>query len=73
MSKLATGLILIVFLSGCATSEVPARVANTYEVAGKVYCDTPVFSNLENMIVRWIQATIAPEWEPVCQDRRAEE
>ena len=64
--------MLSAMLGGCATGEVPERVANTYEVAGKVYCDTPIFSNVENMVVRWIKATVAPDWTPVCSDRRGE-
>lgn len=63
-------LSLSALLGGCATAEVPTRLANTYEVTGKVYCDTPIFHNIENMVVRWIKATVAPEWEPVCTDRR---
>lgn len=63
-------LALSALLGGCATAEVPTRLANTYEVTGKVYCDTPIFHNIENMVVRWIKATVAPEWEPVCTDRR---
>ena len=65
-------LALSVLLGGCATTEVPTRLANTYEVTGKVYCDTPIFHNIENMVVRWIKATVAPEWEPVCSNRRSE-
>ena len=65
-------LLLTALLGGCATAEVPTRLANTYEVAGEVYCDTPIFHNIETMLVRWIQATIAPEWESVCSDRRAD-
>ena len=65
-------LLLTALLGGCATAEVPTRIVNTYEVTGKVYCDTPVFHNIETMLVRWIQAVIAPEWEPVCSARREE-
>jgi len=64
-------LILVaisILLVGCATAEVPPRVSNTYEVAGKIYCDTPIFHNVETILVGWIQATIAPTWEPVCGD-----
>ena len=64
---------LVILLAGCATAEVPARVSNTYEVAGSVYCDTPILSNIEDMLVRWIQATISPTWEPVCEAREAAE
>lgn len=63
---------MVIILAGCATAEVPPRVANTYEVTGKVYCDTPVFKNLETIIVGWLRATVAPTWEPVCGDREAE-
>ena len=69
MKKLLLLTVISILLAGCASAEVPDRVANTYEVAGKVYCDTPVFSNVENLLVKWIQATIAPDWEPVCGDR----
>lgn len=63
------GILLGIVLTGCITNEVPARVSNTYEVAGKVYCDTAIFSNVERMVVRWLQATVAPEWTPVCSER----
>jgi|TARA_R110000796_G_scaffold52141_3_gene122929 hypothetical protein len=62
--------LTILMLTGCTSTEVPARLANTYAVTGKVYCDTPIFHNIESMVVRWIQASVAPEWEPVCSDRR---
>ena len=69
-------IIFIIFLAamlgGCATAEVPVKVANTYEVAGKVYCDTPIFHNIETIIVGWLRATVAPAWEPVCGDRDSE-
>jgi hypothetical protein len=65
-------VMAILTLNACATDQVPTRVANTYEVAGKVYCDTPIFHNIESMVVRWIKATVAPEWNPVCSDRREE-
>ena len=64
---------LLTLLMGCKTAEVPERVSNTYEVAGKVYCDTPIFRNVESMIVRWIKATVAPEWQPICSGRRTEQ
>lgn len=67
---LAILILLSAMLGGCKSTEVPDRVANTYEVAGQVYCDTPIFHNIESMVVRWIKATVAPEWEPVCSDRR---
>ena len=62
-------LIALLVLTGCASSEVPDRVANTYEVTGKIYCDTPIFHNVETILVGWLQATVAPQWEPVCGDR----
>ena len=71
MSRFLMLIAVLLLLVSCATAEVPARVSNTYEVAGKVYCDTPIFHNIETMVVRWIQATVAPEWEPVCANREA--
>lgn len=73
MRLIALLILLAAMLGGCATANVPTRLANTYEVTGQVYCDTPIFHNIENMVVRWIQATIAPQWEPVCEERRASE
>jgi len=67
--KLLLLLASLFFLVGCATAEVPERLANTYEVTGKVYCDTPFFHNVETILVGWIQATVAPSWEPICGDR----
>ena len=59
----------IIFLTGCASNQVPDRLANTYEVTGKIYCDTPIFHNVETIVVGWLQATVAPKWQPVCGDR----
>jgi hypothetical protein len=73
LGRKITGLVLVLLLTGCATAEVPNRIANTYEVTGKVYCDTPIFHNIETIVVGWIQATIAPAWEPVCGDRSVED
>lgn len=64
MKIVMIGLILLI--PGCTTNEVPDRIANTYEVTGKVYCGTPIFHNVETIVVRWIQATISPTWKPVC-------
>lgn len=72
MKKLKALVFLGLLLTGCASPTVPPRIANTYEVAGKIYCDTPIFHNIETIVVGWIQATIAPAWEPVCADRRTE-
>jgi len=70
MKIIAFLVLLAALLGGCTTAEVPSRIANTYEVTGKVYCDTPLFHNIEDIIVRWLQATVAPTWEPVCLERR---
>lgn len=66
---IAALILAVLFLTSCSTAEVPARVANTYEVTGKIYCDTPIFKNVETILVGWLQATIAPEWTPVCGGR----
>ena len=60
---------IILLFTACATAEVPARVANTYEVTGKIYCDTPISHNIESIVVGWLRATVAPEWQPVCDQR----
>tara|TARA_R110000751_G_scaffold300642_1_gene412486 strand:- start:383 stop:598 length:216 start_codon:yes stop_codon:yes gene_type:complete len=62
-------VVAVLFLTSCATAEVPDRVANTYTVAGKIYCRTPIGHNIETIVVGWLNATIAPSWQPVCGDR----
>jgi hypothetical protein len=59
-------VLAVLFLTSCTTAEVPQRVANTYAVTGKVYCGTPIGHNIEEIIVGWLNATVAPAWEPVC-------
>jgi hypothetical protein len=60
---LACALLLLL---SCATSDVPVKLANTYEVTGKVYCDTAIFKNIEQILVNILRATVLATWEPVC-------
>lgn len=65
--------VLLLALSGCAginqmqeTGEVPSSVSNTSKALLQAYCESPILSNVENILVRWIQATVAPEWVRIC-------
>tara|TARA_R100000951_G_C2579296_1_gene161414 strand:+ start:134 stop:319 length:186 start_codon:yes stop_codon:yes gene_type:complete len=55
------------------TGQVPEETANRVSALRQAYCESPVLSNVEEILVGWIKATVAPGWEPVCDSYRADD
>jgi len=63
---------IVILLFGCATwqemgetGEVPKAAQNRVKAGLQAYCEAPILSNIERIVVRALRI-FDPEWQPTC-------